>query len=63
MFKVSGIRANYPQFFFKDEDGSFTFIGQWETIEGFNENSQLPGDILEANPQIDTWEKMFGSVV
>mmetsp|Transcript_24426 Transcript_24426/g.56921 ORF Transcript_24426/g.56921 Transcript_24426/m.56921 type:complete len:121 (-) Transcript_24426:148-510(-) len=63
LFGISGIRANYPQFFFQMEDGTTSFIGDWEKIEGINENSHLPDDILEANPTIETWDKVFSNVV
>jgi len=63
LFKVSGIRAHYPQFFFEHEDGTYTFIGNWEKVEGISENSELPKEILEAHPSIETWDSFFGSVV
>lgn len=63
LFKVSGIRANYPQFFFEYEDGTFEFIGNWEKVEGYSENSTLPQDILDAHPSIETWDTVFGNVV
>ena len=63
LFGISGIRANYPQFFFLHQDGSSHFIGSWSEIENVNETSNLPKDILEANPHILTWDKVFGNVV
>eukprot|EP00586_Coscinodiscus_wailesii_P022718 CAMPEP_0172494476 /NCGR_PEP_ID=MMETSP1066-20121228/48921_1 /TAXON_ID=671091 /ORGANISM="Coscinodiscus wailesii, Strain CCMP2513" /LENGTH=112 /DNA_ID=CAMNT_0013265475 /DNA_START=116 /DNA_END=457 /DNA_ORIENTATION=+ len=42
LFAISGIRANYPQFFFVGKDGGeTTFIGTWDMIEGLNETGQL----------------------
>jgi len=44
------------------EDGHITFLGDWDKIEAVNDASSLPDDILEANPSILTWEKVFGEL-
>jgi hypothetical protein len=71
LFRISGIRGSLPQFFFSriqpiedlDHDSSFsgetTFIGCWDTIEAINDASSLPDEILEANPNIETWATVF----
>ena len=61
LFEISGIRANYPQFFLVNEDEAMPrFLGDWETIEAVNDASSLPDEILEANPSIMTWENVLG---
>ena len=59
LFGVSGKRGLYPQVFAETEAGEVTFIGDWEAIQGFNECSEIPAEILEANPGIVTFEKAF----
>jgi len=63
LFQISNLRGNYPQFFLAFPDGSTTFLGDWEKVEAINDSSDLPEDILENNPNIETWEKVFGNVV
>lgn len=63
LFEISGIRGNYPQFFFSYPDGSITFVGGWEKIEEINENSTLPPEILDKNPNIEIWCSFFHGVV
>lgn len=63
LFEISGIRGNYPQFFFEDKEGSISFFGSFEKIEQLNETSGLPAEVLAQHPEIETWEKVFGSVV
>lgn len=55
---MSGLRAHYPQFFLVEPDGSLSFLGDWDRIEGVNDASGLPEEILNANPQILTWTKL-----
>lgn len=63
LFEVSGMRGNYPQLFFVFRDGSTTFLGGWEKIETINDASDLPADVLQGNPEIETWTSVFGGVV
>lgn len=61
LFGISGIRGNYPQFFFLHQDGTTTFLGGWERIEMLNDS--LPDEILKAHPDIETWDTVFKDVV
>ena len=63
LFGISGIRGNYPQFFFEHQDGTITFLGNFDKIESLNETSGLPPEVLAQHPEVDTWDKVFGSVV
>ena len=66
LFEVSGIRGNYPQFFFAYEDyrtAEFQFLGGYERLQNLNEVDSLPAAFLVANPNLETWDKMFGDVV
>ena len=63
LFQLSDMRGVYPQFFVVvDDDGvpKTTFLGDWETIEGINDSSSLPAEILDANPTLLTWERIPG---
>mmetsp|Transcript_5886 Transcript_5886/g.12359 ORF Transcript_5886/g.12359 Transcript_5886/m.12359 type:complete len:221 (-) Transcript_5886:192-854(-) len=66
LFEVSGIRGNYPQFFFAYEDyrtAEFQFLGGYERLQNLNEVDSLPAAFLVANPNLETWDKIFGDVV
>mmetsp|Transcript_12120 Transcript_12120/g.21003 ORF Transcript_12120/g.21003 Transcript_12120/m.21003 type:complete len:153 (-) Transcript_12120:1407-1865(-) len=63
LFNFSGVRGNYPQFFFEFQDGTIDFLGNFERIEILNETAGLPQNVLARHPEIETWDKMFGSVV
>lgn len=63
LFGVSGIRGNYPQFFFEFRDGTINFMGAFDKMESLNETSGLPPEVLAQHPELETWEKVFGSVV
>ena len=59
LFEQSGMNK-YPQFFVvRWVDKNTSFLGTWENIEEINDASQLPSDILQANPSIVTWEKVL----
>jgi len=51
------------KFFFVDKNGKTEFFGDYEKFEIINDSSSYPADVLEANPDIETWEKVFGKVV
>jgi hypothetical protein len=46
----------------EDENGTpqTSFLGDWETIEGINDSSSLPAEILDANPTLLTWDRIPG---
>ena len=68
LFRISDIRGNYPQFFVERQvdngyGGTRTkveFWGSYERMEQLNEVDSLPPDVLLANPDIETWERVFG---
>ena len=59
LFGISGIRGNYPQFFFELEDGTLNFFGNFQKIEELNETNDIPKELLEQHPEIETWDKVF----
>lgn len=63
LFSISGIRGNYPQFFFVHSNGATSYFGNFDRLEELNETSSLPKEVLDANPDIETWEKVFRDVV
>lgn len=63
LFDISGIRGNYPQFFFEYEDGTINFFGSFDKIDQLNETSSLPADVLAQHPEVETWDKSFSSCV
>lgn len=63
LFEISGIRGNYPQFFFEVSDGQINYFGNFDKVEELNETSGLPPELLALHPGLETWEKVFGSVV
>jgi len=68
LFRISGMRGVYPLFFLVkenyDDDGEdpVQFLGDWDTVEGINDSSSLPQEILDANPTCLTWDKIPGLV-
>ena len=63
LFSISGIRGNYPQFFFVHSNGATSYFGNFDRLEELNETFDIPKDILDANPDIETWERVFRDVV
>ena len=63
LFDLSGIRGNYPQFFFEYQNGTIQYMGNFSTLERLNESSNLPLEVLSRHVEIETFEKVFGSVV
>jgi len=62
LFAVEGSqRGKYPQCFLRSDDGAVVFIGLWDKIEELVECDTLPADILEANPNIETFSKVLKS--
>ncbi|CAN0464330.1 unnamed protein product [Ascophyllum nodosum] len=62
LWSVSGHRGKYPQVFV-ERDGEHEFVGLWSDIESLNECEALPPEILEANPEIKTFQAAFGDLV
>jgi hypothetical protein len=71
LFEISRLRGEYPQFFVVTNSGhdatatNFTshntkFLGDYDTVEGIHDASSLPAEILEANPNIITWDRIPG---
>ena len=74
LFDISGLRGNYPtnggsqrilypQFFFEYQNGTIQYLGNFSTLERLNESSNLPLEVLSRHVEIDTFDKIFGSVV
>jgi hypothetical protein len=62
LYDVSGKRGGLPQVFIVDsEAGSTKYAGDYEGINSLIESDSIPADILEKNPQIPTFTKMFAS--
>jgi hypothetical protein len=65
LFQLSGLRGIYPQFFLvQGDDGNnndnLRCLGDYDAIEGINEASTLPNDVLQDNPTILTWDRLMG---
>lgn len=58
LFGISGKRAVYPQCFMTSGD-EITFVGDWEAVEALLECESIPADVLAANPNIQTFTKVF----
>ncbi|GFH58572.1 hypothetical protein CTEN210_15048 [Chaetoceros tenuissimus] len=63
LFAISGIRGNYPQFFFVHANGATSYLGNFEKLEELNETVDIPDDVLNANPDLETWPRVFKDVV
>eukprot|EP01006_Ploeotia_vitrea_P005995 TRINITY_DN120745_c0_g1_i1.p1 TRINITY_DN120745_c0_g1~~TRINITY_DN120745_c0_g1_i1.p1 ORF type:complete len:122 (-),score=2.99 TRINITY_DN120745_c0_g1_i1:45-410(-) len=63
LFKISEKRAVYPQCFIENtSNNEYTFIGDWEGFEGLLECESIPKDVLDANPNIMTFSKVFNDI-
>ncbi|GMI59335.1 hypothetical protein ScalyP_jg6632 [Parmales sp. scaly parma] len=71
LFAISQIRGKYPQFFVVTEHkesethnaGFVTeFLGDWEKIEALNECNSLDKEVLDANPDIETFTMLLDIV-
>ena len=66
LFGVSKIRGNYPQFFLACTAGrgsineTTTYLGNYHWIHELNDTVDLPQDILAANPDLETWDRVLG---
>ncbi|KAG6949086.1 hypothetical protein JG688_00014799 [Phytophthora aleatoria] len=58
-FEASGIRANYPQVFLQDPEGTdIQYIGSFKEIQELNEVNDVAPEILKAN-NIPTLNSVF----
>ena len=65
LFAVSGKRGHYPQFFLisYDDHGNeagVMFLGGCDRLKDLNDTVDLPEDILQANPDLETWTRLLG---
>jgi hypothetical protein len=44
--KIAVKQTQYPQFFLTTSVGKPTYVGNWDAVEGINDNSGLPETIL-----------------
>jgi len=56
------VSYTYPQFFFVG-DGTVSYVGDFERLLSLNDASDIPGDILDQNPDLETWERVFVNLV
>jgi len=57
--RISGVRANYPQFFFLCGDGSITFLGDYRVLLKIHHAEGLPKSYRDAHPDTQTWNAVF----
>ena len=62
LFQISGKRLHYPQLFFVHADGITKYFGNYDTLEKLDDTSDIPPGILEARPEIETWDGVFDVV-
>jgi hypothetical protein len=65
LFLVSGKRGHYPQFFLLTYDNAGNeagamFLGGFDRLKDLNDTVDLSEDILEANPDLETWTRLLG---
>uniref|UniRef100_A0A7S2RWF3 ADF-H domain-containing protein n=1 Tax=Rhizochromulina marina TaxID=1034831 RepID=A0A7S2RWF3_9STRA len=59
LFTLSGKRGVYPQVFIKDPVGTIKFVADFEELQSLNDTDTLPADVLDANPQIPSFSRVF----
>ena len=65
LFLVSGKRGHYPQFFLLTYDDAGNeagamFLGGFDRLKDLNDTVDLSEDILQANPDFETWHRLLG---
>jgi len=65
LFLVSGMRGHYPQFFLLTYDDAGNeagamFLGGCDRLKDLNDTVDLSEDILQANPDFETWHRLLG---
>lgn len=64
LFQISGIRGQYPQYFFQYPDQTISFLGGFETLDNLNETTTMSEEhISRYYPEIKTWNQTFKDVV
>ena len=58
---VSGEKGVFPQLFFV-QDGKITYFGDIEAFNDLFETDTLPADVLEKNPELPTFTRVFEGV-
>ena len=69
LFELAGFGAAngkavcYPQFFFVGEHGTISYVGDFDRLLSLNDASDIPKEILEDHPDLETWERVFVNLV
>ena len=68
LFELAGFGAAngkvcYPQFFFVGEHGTISYVGDFDRLLSLNDASDIPKEILEGHPDLETWERVFVNLV
>ena len=53
---------SYPQFFFVG-DGAVSYVGDFERLLSLNDASDIPQEILDQHPELETWDRVFVNLV
>mmetsp|Transcript_22948 Transcript_22948/g.40649 ORF Transcript_22948/g.40649 Transcript_22948/m.40649 type:complete len:119 (-) Transcript_22948:109-465(-) len=61
--KISERRGNYPQVFITDQASETVFIGGFDEIQDLIEMNDLDAAILEANPDLKTFDQVFAKCI
>jgi hypothetical protein len=59
LYQISGVRAQYPQFFFVHANGRTTYFGDYKTLHNLHHAEGLPRSYRDANPDVSTWNEIF----
>ena len=59
----NGRAVCYPQFFFVGEHGTISYVGDFDRLLSLNDASDIPKEILEDHPDLETWERVFVNLV
>jgi len=69
LFELAGFGAAngkavcYPQFFFVGEHGTISYVGDFDRLLSLNDSSDIPKEILDDHPDLETWERVFVNLV